>query len=179
MKTFKIALIGLLFLIFSGSLVAQSQEQKKHDNITKVILTRHMEKAEVLDSSENPENPHLTDNGNRRAEYLRDMFQHISLDYFYSTPLHRTQETLLPTANSRNKEIQTYATRDFAFIQKQIQENPGKNFMIAGHSNSIPSMVNYLIGEDFYEILDESDYTKLWILTFKNGVLIDHILLQY
>lgn len=165
-KYFLICLFVLGFLqVFS---------QNIHPEYTKIILTRHLER-DVND----PTDPDLTPQGKNRAEFLKKMFENVSIDYFYSTFYKRVQQTLLPLAELKGKEIKVYSGRDYDFIKNTAYNHPGKTLMISGHSNTIPFLVNAFLGEEMYEELDEKDYSKIWILILKGEKVIDCQLLQY
>ena len=60
-----------------------------------------------------------------------------------------------------------------------LENEEGRTSVIVGHSNSIPFLVNQLVAEEKFSALSEDIYSKLWILTFFNGVLIDCSLLNF
>ncbi|MBK8635546.1 MAG: hypothetical protein IPN72_19080 [Saprospiraceae bacterium] len=91
----------------------------------------------------------------------------------------RTQETLAVIAESRKLVVKTYQPNDANFAKDVLQENLGKTIVVAGHSNSSPALVNKLIGQEKYKALDESVYTKLWVLTFVDGVFVSDELWNY
>jgi broad specificity phosphatase PhoE len=45
----------------------------------------------------------------------------------------------------------------------------GKTILVVGHSNTIPALVNLLIGSAKYANLADTEYDKIWILRFENG----------
>ena len=51
--------------------------------------------------------------------------------------------------------------------------------MIAGHSNTVPPLVNALIGKNEFTTMDENEYGKIWIVVFKGNALIDYSVLNY
>lgn len=159
----------LPILLFSTSVFSQQQEQ-----ITRIIIVRHAEKKE--DGSKNPS---LSEEGKIRAERLNKMLSDFPIDKLYATPYARTKETLEPIAKTRKLEINKYGPLDKEFAKNLVHNEMGKTILLAGHSNSCPPLVNLLIKEDKYNILDESDYGKIWILTFRNEQLSDCLLLNY
>lgn len=173
-----------VFLAFSHDAVAQRNEPKAKDvqisasdsehAITKMILIRHAEK-----STDDLRDPALSEQGKQRAKLLAQLFQDVNIDVFYATPYKRTHGTISPLASTKGKEIQMYNATDKNQVLEIFKSGMGTSMMIAGHSNTIPPMVNLLIGEDKFPELDESEYGKIWVLIFKGDQLIDCSVLNY
>lgn len=144
------------------------------DAITKIIIVRHAEKE-----NDGTKNPHLSEIGKKRAKKLNTLFAEEKIDRLYSTPYLRTIETLQPLSISKKLDIINYNPNDVNFAQNLILNEKGKTIIIAGHSNTSPNLVNTLINESKYQDLDETDYDKIWIITFKNEEKTDCILLNY
>lgn len=166
----------LLVLLFSASTLSSQEMANAHTdrNITKVIIVRHAEKAD-----NGTKDPPLTAAGKERASKLNQILADFTIDALYATPFKRTQETLAVIAESRKLGVKTYQPNDANFAKDVLQENLGKTIVVAGHSNSSPALVNKLIGQEKYMALDESVYTKLWVLTFVNGVFVSDELWNY
>ncbi|HLP64053.1 phosphoglycerate mutase family protein [Flavobacterium sp.] len=161
-------LISLLFSLFS---FAQSNTET---TITKIIIVRHAEKAD-----DGTKNPPLSAEGMLRAERLSTMLADLKIDKLYATPFLRTNQTLTPLSKKFTIPIDNYEASDVAFAEQLLQKEKGKTIVIAGHSNSSPTLVNRLIKKELYQKLDESVFSKIWILTFKGDELIDCSLLNY
>lgn len=147
--------LALLFLtgwMFPVAALSQAQE-----DIT-IIIVRHAEKA---DDSEDPE---LSEAGKQRAERLAKMLASTGIDAFYATPFKRTVNTLLPAAEERGATVQNYDPRSPAPFLKELTSQPGKTFLVAGHSNTAPHLVNHLIKEQRFQSLDESIYDHIWFV---------------
>lgn len=142
--------------------------------VSKIILLRHAEKA-----NDDPKDPSLSEKGKQRAALLAALLKDVPVDAFYATPYKRTTETIAVLANANGKEIFTYNPGDKNGISAMIRAGKGKTIVIAGHSNTIPPMVNALIGKEEYPLLDDNDYGKIWILVFKGDELTDTTLLNY
>lgn len=158
----------LPILLFSSFVFSQNGE------LTRIIIVRHAEK-----NNDGTQNPSLSAEGKLRAERLNKMLSEFQIDKLYATPYARTKETLQPIATARKLEISKYGLLDKDFPKNLISNENGKTVVIAGHSNTCPPLVNTLIKQDKYEELDESDYGKIWILTFRNEQPVDCILLNY
>lgn len=164
MKKALLLLSGLAFFLSSG----------QENLITKVILIRHAEKE-----NDGTKDPSLSEAGQNRAKRLSEMLSDILIDQAYSTSYKRTTETLTPLCESKHIKINSYDARNTTSIEEIIKNSHGKTIIIAGHSNTIPNLINRLIKEEKYGEIDEEDYGKMWILTFKNNQLIDTTLLNY
>jgi phosphohistidine phosphatase SixA len=165
-----ILLLPILFFSSFGF----SQKKTTEEQITRILIVRHAEKAD-----DGTKNPSLSDAGKIRAERLNKMLSEFSIDKLYSTPYARTTETIQPIASSRNLAITNYNPSDKNFALNLFKIEKGKTTVVVGHSNTGPGLANFLINETKYYDLDESDYGKIWIITFKNDKLIDCILLNY
>ena len=129
------------------------------DRSTTLILVRHAEKAR--DGSPDPP---LTPAGRRRAGELAHALGHLDLTAVYATPFRRTRQTAEPVASSRNLEILSYAAEDTDFAKKAAADHVGGAVLIVGHSNTIPRLVNRLIGREDYAQLADSVYDNLFIV---------------
>jgi broad specificity phosphatase PhoE len=166
MKKFLLLFSGLTFFLASG--------QDKDSLITKVIVVRHAEKA-----NDGTKNPSLSDEGQNRAKRLAEMLKDLKIDEAYATPYKRTNETLIPLCGVNQIAIQTYDAFKPSIIEQAVKNGSGKTIIVAGHSNTVPLLVNTLIKENRFSEMDENDYGKLWILTFRNHQLVDITLLNY
>jgi len=173
-----------VFLFFPHYAVAQRYEAKSGGGqtsatdsehvVTKMILIRHAEK-----SNDDSRDPSLSESGKQRAKLLAQLFADVTIDAFYATPYKRTIGTISPLANIRGKEVQMYSPTDRNQVLEIFDSGKGTTMIIAGHSNTIPPMVNLLIGKDKFPELDESEYGKIWVLIFKGDHLIDCSVLNY
>ncbi len=161
-----------LLVLFCCSWVFQGFAQESR--VTKVILVRHAEKAD-----DGTKDPPLSEAGKTRAEQLAKMLSDIVVDALYATPYKRTKETLAPLSNARNIPVNSYSPPGVEAIEKIVRTLPGKTLVIAGHSNTVPSIVNGLIREQKFPELDESEYGKIWILLFEGERLVDCSVYNY
>ena len=54
-------------------------------------------------------------------------------------------------------------------INQLISSNQGKRVLISGHSDTTPSMVNKLIGENKFSNMSDSDNNSLYIVNILNS----------
>jgi len=144
-----------LFLICSvTSLSAQDSD------LTTFILVRHAEKG-----NDDPRNPNLSEIGKARAESLKTMLMNAGVTAVYSTPYKRTQQTAEPLASAMGLEVQSYNPRSMDFLADIWKNHKGGTILITGHSNTTPFVANSLIGKDTFEMLDEKEYDKIFVVT--------------
>ncbi|ESU26487.1 hypothetical protein FLJC2902T_24580 [Flavobacterium limnosediminis JC2902] len=147
-----------------------SQFSKQTNESTVFYFIRHAEKEG------NSSNPHLTEIGLKRAENWSRIFSEINFDLIYSTDYVRTIQTVTPVAHKNKKEIETYSFRNIN-MQQFRKDCIGKKVLIAGHMNTVPTLVNQLINQDIYPDIDEDNFGNLYIVTIV-GEFITHQLLK-
>jgi broad specificity phosphatase PhoE len=145
-------IIGATF--FSYSIVAQKKV---------IILVRH---AEKVDASQDPE---LTDAGKQRAERLAKIVKKYKPGAIYSTDFKRTRDTAAPMAARRKLKIEVYDAKKPAELIDAIMKSKTKRFMIVGHSNTIPGLVNLLGRKELFKNLDDPEHGVIWIVRLKEG----------
>ena len=131
------------------------------EEITTYYFIRHAEKDTTETKNEDPD---LTEAGLKRSQNWVKTFQDIDFDLIYSSDYKRTVNTAKPIAESKNKEIKFFNTEKLN--DKDFQENTkNKTVLVVGHSNLNPEWVNYILGKEKYEDLDEKVYGSLFIVT--------------
>jgi len=157
------------YYLFAGSAVAQSKKT--------IILVRHAEKD--VSATADPGDPNLSPEGLQRAERLVEKIKKYKPGAVYSTNFLRTLDTVAPTAKRRHKQVQIYDAKKPDELIDQIMKSKTKRFLIVGHSNTIPSLVNMLIKKDLFHSLDESEYGTIFIVRLKKGKEPRTEILQY
>jgi broad specificity phosphatase PhoE len=132
--------------------------------VTTIIVVRHAEKDPAGGND-----PALSAEGTARAERLSASFPGVVPDSFYSTNYIRTKSTLAPWATQVQKSIQMYDANALPQFAELLKKQPGKTIVVAGHSNTVPPLVNYLIGENKYSNLQDSEYDKIFVVTLQDG----------
>lgn len=139
---------------------------------TKIILVRHAEKDTMGGS-----NPGLTADGVNRAERLSQSFPGISPDEFYSTNYIRTVATVTPWAKIAGKKVQLYDAKSQTAFATLLKQPLGKTIVIAGHSNTVPPLVNLLLGQEKYSLLKDNEYDKIFVITINGEIIKDTVML--
>ena len=130
---------------------------------TNIYLVRHAEKL-----NKEVESP-LSEDGKLRAQELTYIMRSKKIDDIYSSDYIRTKETVEPLGNALHKQIELYKTDSSSLIllSNKLSAQRGKNFLIVGHSNTIPIMIKQLTNKTV--IIDDDEYDKLFKITFKDG----------
>ena len=150
--------LAFLTIVYSVLFVPDHSFPNEAECITTLFLVRHAEKAASI-----WEDPGLTLAGTARADELAYIMKDIKLDAVYSTPFKRTKQTVLSTASDKGLKVIHYKPGDKAFLHKVLQAFPGGSVLIAGHSNTIPGLVNELAGQADFKDLDDATYDNLFI----------------
>lgn len=166
MKLF--SLIVLTLTIFCSVMLTTAQSKSKT-----IIFVRH---AEKVDSSADPD---LSPEGKERAQRLAKVLGKYKPGAFYSTNFKRTRDTIAPLAQKRKKTVEIYDHRKPTEIYETIMKSNTKRFVVAGHSNSSPGLVNLFGKKDIFKNLDESEFGVIWIVRIKNGQVKKTEILQY
>ncbi|MCM4159610.1 histidine phosphatase family protein [Antarcticibacterium flavum] len=157
----------LLFLPFiiacnSGSNKdKQVMEQADDLGLTTYYFIRHAEK----DTSD-PDNrdPELAEEGVVRAKKWAEVFKEVDFDLIYSSNYKRTRATAEAVAGSQQKEVTIYDASKLN--DEDFQKNtPGKTVLVVGHSNTNPKFVNYLLEEEKYKDIEDTESGSLFIVT--------------
>lgn len=124
------------------------------------IIVRHAEKAN------DGEDPNLTPTGVERAKTLSRVLQNVNLSAVYSTDYKRTRQTAMPSAAAHSgNPLRLYSPSDFpGFIAQTMAAHPAENILVVGHSNSSPSLVNTLLGENTFSQIPETEYDNLYVV---------------
>lgn len=142
-----------------------------------IILVRHVEKDTAATADK--KDPELSDAGKERAMKLVTATKKYKFDEIYSTDFKRTRGTAEPTATKRKKAIQTYDASKPQELVDKIMASKNDKFLVVGHSNTIPQLAN-LIGKRmvFRDLLD-TEYSVIWVVKMKNGVVEKIEILSY
>lgn len=148
----------LLFIFFVAiGIHTQAQESK----ITTFILVRHSEK----DLTQSTNDPDLSKEGHARVVKLVELFRNAQIDAVYSTEYKRTRQTVEPLAQPRSLPVMSYQPMIKEDVDLMLKKHVGQTVLVSGHSNTIPNLINYLLGEDKYKNFDDTDYGNVVIVS--------------
>ncbi|MEX2584988.1 MAG: histidine phosphatase family protein [Balneolaceae bacterium] len=159
-----------IFLITGTELVYSQQV-----NTTTYLIVRHAERAD--DGGESVEDPYLSTEGLHRAVNLVKALQAQPVDAVFSTDVNRTRMTVALVAAANGVHVEYYDWKEQnAFLEQISETHRGKTILIAGHSNTVDTATNTLLGYNYFtEKLRHDDYDNLLIITsstFGSGTLI-------
>ncbi len=140
-----------------------------HGQDKTVVLVRHAEK----DSSANLPNGDdpLSQAGRDRVDRLWKAVKKYKPHEIFATVYKRTQDTVAPIAAKRKKQVQTYDPAKHADLVAQIMSSKTEHYLIAGHSNTIPTLANLLAKKEVFKQVPDSEYGVIWVVKIRNGVL--------
>lgn len=148
----------LIAILLSGFLASVNAQD---NSITTIILFRHAEAEQ-----DGTKNPALNEIGKERAVELLRVLSKTEIQAVYSTELKRTISTASAIASERGLEIIYYDPFSKTFIDEILEKHQGETIAISGHSNTTPSLVNQLIGEEKYPDLDHNAYDNIFFVTY-------------
>lgn len=150
---------GLLFLSSCDTLRKSTTAELGAEEVATFILVRHSEKQYGAD-------PELTPDGQERAERISFMLKNTDISAVYSTDTKRTQLTAAPTAKAKDLEVQSYDPFQLELFAKELKrKHKGETVLVVGHSNTTPSMANFLSETENYPRFSELDYTNFYVVT--------------
>jgi broad specificity phosphatase PhoE len=125
-----------------------------------VMIVRHAEKA-----AEPADDPPLTEAGRQRAALLAHVASSSGISAAYATQYLRTQQTVEPLAAQLGLTVKQLDSGDTdGLVSQLLSENRGQTVVVAGHSNTVPVLVEKLTGKTVPPI-DESEYDNLYVVT--------------
>ena len=133
-----------------------------------VIALRHAEKG-----ADDPRDPHLTEAGTARAAELARLLGSAGVTHVFTTPYHRTRDTVTPLAEALELEVTPYDPFELAAFAKELATlEAGSVAVVSGHSNTTPVLVELLggtvanVGSQWGQpTLDESEYDRAFLVT--------------
>ncbi len=167
-RTFLLA--GSVLLVACSSLSDSSILVEAIEKTT-IYLVRHAEKA---NGSRDPE---LNQAGFERADRLAQELKNVAIDKLWSSDYERTRQTLAPLARLRGIAVAVYDARNSRDLISAIFEaDAGKTHVIAGHSNTVPALVDILeawpaesSAETARPNLGHEEYDRLYVVTLVSG----------
>ncbi|HEV2912169.1 MAG TPA: phosphoglycerate mutase family protein [Pyrinomonadaceae bacterium] len=128
--------------------------------VTTVVLVRHAEKSQTP-----PDDPPLSPQGEARAQALVRILEGANVRAVYATEFRRTQQTVKPLADHLGLPVTQISGKDEdALVTHLLSYHRGEAVVVAGHSNTVPSIIQKLNGDQIPQIAD-TEYDKLFVVT--------------
>jgi len=167
MRIFTIALLFALLSAFACKTTSSSISQDE----TVIYLVRHAEKDD-----DGTRNPPLTEEGHARATRLAGLLKDEGITKVFSTDYLRTKHTAMPLAAALGLEVELYDPRKPDEFAAQLKQMNGQSILIAGHSNSTPTLTNKILGEMKYQQLSEKEYGKIFKVVISSGQMTSKVM---
>jgi len=160
---------ALLALSTLGTTPTEAAAQDRATQITTVMLVRHAEKAAAGDpefAGASAADPPLTAVGRARAEALAQTLAEAGVTALYASQFQRTRLTVRPLADALGLEVQQFPAADVAGLAELvIREHVGGVVVIAGHSNTVPALVEALGAGAVAPIEESWEYDNLYVVS--------------
>lgn len=126
---------------------------------------RHAEKR-----TDQGDNPDLSEEGKARAKQLGVILTEAHIDRVFSTTYQRTIQT---AETVRRNTAKPPAASTFppnlqdVWLDQTLSEGANKRYLVVGHSNTIPQLLNRLTGDSTYQNIPDGDYGRFYIAVTK------------
>jgi broad specificity phosphatase PhoE len=137
-----------------------------NEHTTVFFIVRHAEK-----NLEEKDNPNLTEDGKRRANLLAQLMKNANVQRVGHTNTKRSVQTAQPLISALNCGYDVYSSSSIeAYLLNTIDACKGKSVLVVAHSNTVPTILNYLVGSEKYQDIPDEEYDNLYVVTvIKNG----------
>lgn len=159
-----IATLGAVVLCW-GALRAQQAAKPAPALSSTVFVLRHAEKDPRGDARD----PALSEPGTARARALARLVAPAHPQHLFASEYQRTQRTLAPLSEALGTKVESRPAQDTAGLARELRAlPPGSVSVVAGHSNTVPALVEALGGH--IERLEkgqlaESSFERLFVVT--------------
>lgn len=137
-----------------------------------VFWVRHAEKE--LEGSD----PALTSAGQARAQALANLLIDARIDGIHSTDYLRTRQTAAPLAEALGLAVELYDPRDLPALIEKLRARGGRH-LVVGHSNTTPAGVELMGGEPGSEIVEATEYDRLYLVSAREDGVVSTLLFRY
>lgn len=126
---------------------------------------RHAEKR-----TDQGDNPDLSEEGKARAKRLGVILTEAYIDRVFSTTYQRTIQT---AETVRRNTAKPPAAATFppnmqdVWLDQVLSEGTNKRYLVVGHSNTIPQLLNRLKGDSTYQNIPDEDYSRFYVAVTK------------
>lgn len=152
--------VALLLLLSLSNRAPSGPQQPPAETAATLIIVRHAEKA-----AEPADDPPLTEAGRERAATLARLAASSGVSAAYATQYLRTQQTVEPLAAQLGLTVRLRDSADTdGLVAQVLSENRGQTVVVAGHSDTVPLLVEKLTDKPVAPI-EESEYDNLYVVT--------------
>jgi len=157
--------------------------QNHATEVTTVMLVRHAEKAAAGDpefAGASAADPPLTAAGRARAGALARTLAEAGVTAVFASQFQRTQLTVRPLAEALGLEVQQFPAADVTGLAELVaRDHAGGVVVIAGHSNTVPALVEALGAGAVAPIEESWEYDNLYIVTVDGDGGADVVTLKF
>jgi 2,3-bisphosphoglycerate-dependent phosphoglycerate mutase len=133
------------------------------EKTTVFVFVRHAEKETQGDD------PNLSEVGKNRAKHLAEILKNLNINRIGYSNTKRAQATAAPLLGMINCSTDVYAkTVTEPYLLSTMEACKGKAVLVVGHSNSIPEMINILVGEKKINDIPDDEFDNLYIVSVIN-----------
>lgn len=126
-----------------------------------VVVIRHGEK-----DVEPKDDPNLSEAGAARAQRLSALFAKSGVTHIFASEFQRTQQSVAPLSVATGINVQIVQARQPDALLSALDSTPRNSIaVVAGHSNTVPLLVERLTGGATKVKLDESEYDRMFVIT--------------
>jgi broad specificity phosphatase PhoE len=140
---------------------------------TVVLIVRHAERAAAP-----ADNPPLTPAGVERAETLAHVGANAGVSGIFATEFLRTQQTVEPLATQTGVTVTEVPADNVDDLVAQIRGRRGATLLVAGHTHTIPEIIQKLGAGTIGPIVD-TEFDNLFVVTIPRLSSIRLVKLQY
>lgn len=158
------AVIVSAIMIYVGTLMF-------YNPTTVVIIVRHAERPAG-------EDPPLTLEGEERAQTLAHVADRADVGAIFATQFRRTQQTVQPLAAQEGIAVISINKDDLDGLVAQINAPRGFAVLVAGHTDTIPELIQRLGGGNV-GMIGETDFDNLFVVHIPRWGTPHVVILQY
>jgi broad specificity phosphatase PhoE len=138
---------------------------------TVILLVRHAERDDTTSCTPPTSNPPLTTAGQTRAGVLAHVGEDTGLQAIYASEFCRTLQTVQPIATQEGltvnvvNQYSAVGSPDILPLVNQVKNtNEGQKILIAGHSDTVPLIIQEL-GGGTVDPIGGTEFDNLYVVT--------------
>lgn len=165
-KALAISALALTAVVITGLIVIYWR-----GSTTIVLLVRHGERDDTASCTPPASNPPLNTAGQTRAGTLTHVSEDTGLQAIYASEFCRTQQTVQPIANQLglavnvvNQHAADGSPNVNALVTQVNSSNVGQKILIAGHSDTVPLIIERL-GGGMVDAIGGTEFDNLYVVT--------------